>query len=191
MVMIVNDLPIDQGYQSGASGFKLAPSVVQRQLRKSEFLDSGFAFYQGSGGVVATFSSRTTSGTNTEIYGGINEGLASIINEIRLAFDLTKEELAKVCKVKSRKTVYNWIDGTSRPRKEAMSRIFDLILIARAWSNSGFKVNAQTLHKLIIDQQSMFELLQKTNLDKELILFAGSRLAIEPPEKVSFSSPFA
>ena len=57
-----------------------------------------------------------------------------------------------------------------------MSRIFDLLVIARAWSSSGFTADREPLHEPVLENQSVFELLNKPEIDKERILFAGLKI---------------
>ena len=117
--------------------------------------------------------------------------LAAAVNEICLAFGLTKEELAQVCNVQSRKTFHNWINGEAKPRKSAMSRIFDLLVISRAWTSSGFTADREQLYEPVFGNQSVFDLLNKPDIDKDRILFAGSRLNMLSPAKDELSDPFA
>lgn len=116
---------------------------------------------------------------------------ATAVNEISLAFGLTKEESAQICNVQSRKTLYNWIHGEAKPRKSEMSRIFDLLVIALAWTSYGFTADRERIHEPVLGNQSVFDLLNKPEIDKELILFAGSRLNMLSPAKDELSDPFA
>ena len=95
---------------------------------------------------------------------------ATAVNEISLAFGLTKEESAQICNVR---------------------RIFDLLVIARAWIGSGFTADRERLHEPVLGNQSVFDLLNKPEIDKERILFAGSRLNMLSPAKDELSDPFA
>ncbi len=117
--------------------------------------------------------------------------LATAVNEICLAFGLTKDEVAQVCNVQSRKTLYNWINGEAKPRKSAMSRIFDLLVISRAWTSSGFTADRERLNEPVLGNQSVFDLLNKLDIDKDRILFAGSRLNMLTPANDEFADPFA
>lgn len=191
MGLIATDLPTDVHYASGAFNNYVNPPAIHLVLPEGEGLKQAFSLYQGSGGVVTSLLSITPSGANTQVHAVPQNKLATAVNEISLAFGLTKEELAQVCNVQSRKTLYNWINGEAKPRKSAMSRIFDLLVIARAWNGSGFTTDREQLHEPVLGDQSVFDLLSQSEIDKERILFAGSRLNMISPVKDELSDPFA
>ncbi len=191
MGLIATDLPTDVHYASGAFNHYMNPPDIHLVLPEGEGLKQAFSLYQGSGGVVTSLLSITPSGANTQVHAAPQNKLATVVNEISLAFGLTKEELAQVCNVQSRKTLYNWINGEAKPRKSAMSRIFDLLVIARAWNSSGFTADREQLHEPVLGNQSVFDLLSQSEIDKERILFAGSRLNMLSPVKDELSDPFA
>ena len=191
MGLIAMDLPADMYYASGASNHYTNPPAIHLVLPESERLKQIFSLYQGSGGEVASLLTITPSGANTKIYTAPQNKLANSVNEICLAFGLTKEELAQVCHVQSRKTLYNWINGEAKPRKSAMSRIFDLLITARAWQSSGFTADKEQLHEPVHGKLSVFNLLNQPEIDKKRILFAGSRLNMLSPAKNELSDPFA
>lgn len=190
MGVIAVDQAADIYYASGASNNSLNPPAIHLILSKEE-LGRNFSLYQGSGGVASSLLRTTPSGASTKVATPAPNKLAASVNEICTAFGLTKEELAQVCKVQSRKTLYNWINGEATPRKSAMNRIFDLLMTARAWTSSGFIADQEQLYRPIIDGQSVFGLLSKPEIDKGLILFAGSRLNALTPVKGKLSDPFA
>ncbi len=191
MGLIATDLPTDAYYASGAFNRYANPPAIHLILPEGEGLKQTFSLYQGSGGEVASLLSITPSGANTQVHKAPQNKLATAVNEICLAFGLTKEELAQVCKVQSRKTLYNWINGEAKPRKSAMSRVFDLLVTARAWLSSGFIADREQLHEPVLGNQSVFDLLSQPEIDKERILFAGSRLNMLSSAKDDLSDPFA
>jgi transcriptional regulator with XRE-family HTH domain len=191
MGLIAPDLPADAYCASGASAFSVDPPAVHWVLAEEEMLKQAFALYQASGGVVATLLSNTPSGSSTKIDIEAKNNLASVVDEICSAFGLTKEELAQVCKVQSRKTLYNWINGEVKPRKAAMNRIYDLLLSARAWRKTGFSVVLGQLHVPVLSGQSVFDLLSEEQIDRDRILFAGSRLSMLSSKSDNFVDPFA
>ncbi len=190
MGLIAMDLPNDAYYASGAFSQYAAPPAIHLVLPEEE-LKQAYFLYQGSGGEVASLLSANLSGANTQVYTTPQNKLATALNEICLAFGLTKEELAQVCNVQSRKTLYNWINGEAKPRKSALSRIFDLLVTARAWSSSGFSADRDHLYEPVLDDQSVFDLLNQPEIDKERILFAGSRLNLMSPAQNELLDPFA
>ena len=191
MGLIAADLPIDAYYTSGSFNHYANPPAIHLVLPEGEVLKQRFALYQGSGGEVASLLLTTPSGASTQVHSEPQNKLASAVNEICMAFGLTKEELAQVCKVQSRKTLYNWINGETKPRKSAMSRIFDLLVTARAWRSSGFAADKEKLHEPVLGDQSVLDLLNQPEIDKERILFAGSRLNLLSPAIKELSDPFA
>jgi len=100
-----------------------------------------------------------------------------IIEVVRDTFGLPMEAMAGVCRVESKKTLYNWRDGV-KPHKRTMHRLFDLNLIASAWRSAALPANETLTRMPVLQGESVLELLCKDELDKEKILFAGSRLAI-------------
>jgi hypothetical protein len=185
------DIPLDQYFLSTNYSSYINPPAIHLILSEDEVLEQKFSLYQGSGGKAASLLNNTPSGANTQIKKETHNKLADTINEICLSFGMTKDELTQVCKIQSRKTLYNWINGETTPRKSAMSRIFDLLLISKAWRNSGFPTGQNYLHEAVVGNQSVFDLLQQPEIDKERILFAGSRLNLFFLEKNSLSDPFS
>lgn len=111
------------------------------------------------------------------------------LNVIEHTFGLTKTELAQVLKT-TRKTIYNWLAETSTPQKRNLNRIFDLVIVANDWADAGFEVDRVTLHRQVIDGSSVFGLLRDETIDRERILFAGSRLSLsQSPQPLA--DPFA
>jgi len=191
MGLIATDLSADAYYASGEFNHCGNPPAIHLVFPKDEEHKLVFSLYQGSGGEVASLLSSTPSGANTQVRIAPQNKLATAVHEICLAFGLTKDELAQVCQVQSRKTLYNWINGDTRPRKLTMNRVFDLLITARAWLGSGFAADREQLREPVLGNQSLFDLLNQLEIDKERILFAGSRLNLRSPEKEEISDPFA
>lgn len=117
------------------------------------------------------------------------EKWAIIIEETQDAFGLTKGEISAVCRVKTRKTIYNWLNNDSKPRKSAMLRLFDLHEISQTWNQCGFGLSKLDLFEPIDDGDSVFSLLCSDKLNLKQIMFAGSRLRMQRPYK-TLSSTF-
>lgn len=160
-----------------------------------------YNLYQGSGGKSIIIALYERSGSSTIISSSAIETKAEInqethgrfenvFHEICSVFSLTKVELADVCKIQSRKTLYNWINEEASPRKSAMKRIFDLLIVAKAWQQSGFHCSRQQLYQPILDGRSIFDLLNQAEINKEVILFAGSRLNLMSQAKNKIQDPF-
>jgi hypothetical protein len=153
-----------------------------------------FDLYYGSGGQLTPFFTTSISGgkevpskkTATEIEA------SRIIEYISSCFDLTKDELAHICKVQSRKTLYNWIDGSSTPRASTMGRLFDLFMIAKAWKQTNLSNDRKVLSIPVVRGQSIMDMLKESILSREKILFAGSRLALLSTfDETNLRDPFA
>ena len=198
LALATTELPVDMHSASGSSNRYASFPSIHLGHAEVDMLKRTFSLYQGSGGKLASLpgtapneAATTPSGANTQVHAAPANTLAIAVKEICLAFGLTKDELAQACKIQSRKTLYNWINGEAKPRKSAMSRVFDLLIIARAWHSSGFVTDREQLDKPVLGDQSVFDLLRQPEIDKECILFAGSRLNLMSPVKNDLSDPFA
>ena len=190
MGRIAADLAQD-GY-SGSSIFSRSanPPAIHSIVTKEEF-EQIYSLFQGSGGSVASMLNFSISGTKTQVKQNLQNKFAAAVNEICAAFGLTKEELAQVCHIRSRKTLYNWINGETSPRKSAASRIFDLLVVAQAWKHAGFSGQRDLLRQPVLDGENLFDILNHPEIDQELILFVGSRLNFISSAKSTISDPFA
>lgn len=177
-------------HYSGSFSQSTNPTAIHRALTENELLERAF-LYQGSGGIVASFTGVNLSGASTKIYVIPQIGLSKAVEEICSAFGITKEELAKTLNVQSRKTIYNWINGDVTPRKAALDKIHGLLIAARAWVNSGFPNSQDALSRPILEGKSVLELLSQSPVDQDLILFAGSRLNMSTSANGTYPDPFA
>ena len=150
--------------------------------------------YSGSGGQFTAFFTTSISGGKEVTLKKTASGIETsrILEYITSCFDLTKDELALICKVQSRKTLYNWIDGSSVPRASTMGRLFDLLMIAKAWRQTNLPNDRKVLSRPVVGGQSVVEMLKESVLNQEKILFAGSRLVLLFPfDKTNLKDPFA
>lgn len=192
MGLIAADLHNNNYIASGSVGSGSVPVAIYYELSEVE-LERTSVNYIASGGFASHFFTTDLSGSNNT-FGDtkISENnISRIVKEIRSVFGLTKKEFASVCQIKSRKTLYNWIDGVSVPRKKTMGRMFDLRIISEAWVQSALSIDKESLHQPVLDGVSIYELLMKDILDKELILFAGSRLNMPSMSNNKLKDPFA
>ncbi|RUR12522.1 hypothetical protein [Legionella septentrionalis] len=141
--------------------------------------------YSGSGGGMISFFSTTFSGETSLAIEKINENynISKVIDLITDCFKLTKDELKTICHIGSRKTLYNWIDGTSTPRASTLERLFDLYSISKAWMQKNYTNNVTQLRQPILNDESVIEMLKKPNINKEQILFVGARLSLSTLEE--------
>lgn len=190
MVLMAMDLPVDAYLPTGVTSSYTPPAIHQPFIRHQE-LEKRFILYQGTGGSIASFTDIVASGASTKIIPNSQNNLASAVNEICRSFGITKDELTQICNIQSRKTLYNWINGESTPRKSAMNKMFDLLLTARAWSSSGFAIDRAKLFHPVVNNESVFEMLKSEKIDRDLIMFAGTRLHYAPQQFESLVDPFA
>ena len=150
-----------------------------------------FSLYQGSGGQLSSLYSISQTGKyNVKTQNiWLHNPISSALEKIRLVFSLTHDELGKVL-LKSRKTIYNWLDGSSMPHKNNLNRLFYLLTLAEDWEKAGFKATNKNLYTPILESQSLFSMLGESELDRDKILFSGSRLNLLSEKKI-FKDPFA
>lgn len=149
--------------------------------------------YYSSGGQLTDFFSPI-SGKEETISQKVESDfkILKIIDYITSCFDLTKDELATICKIQSRKTLYNWIDGISTPRASTMERLFDLFMIAKAWRQAKLPNDRKVLCRPVLQGKSIIDILKDDVLNHEKILFAGTRLILLYPfNKTVLKDPFA
>lgn len=164
------------------------PTAFNRVLNETELNVPGFI--RGSGGSVTVYIDQSPSGSDVLIDIARGNSLTKAIEKIIQTFALTKDELARILAVQSRKTIYNWLNGTSTPRKAVLDRIHTLQMTANEWKRSGLPSPKGQLHIPLTEGQSIFALLQQ-GASKELLLFAGSRLQQQQAFVSSLPDPFA
>lgn len=183
--------PIDTTYSGNllkGTRFGSVPTVC-RLLDDS--LKNKYFFYQGSGGEITTSLSITPSGASIDLYSKPQNNLKTAIDTICSSFGLNIKELSEILNVKSRKSIYNWIKGETQPRKLTAKKIYELLLISNSWANSGFSADRDLLYRPVIDGKSVFDLLSEKQLNKELVLFSGSRLNAVLSKGKPLSDPFS
>lgn len=149
--------------------------------------------YSGTGGELTHFFSISISGEEETVQRETpHSEIINIIDYITSCFNLTKNELAGICQIDSRKTVYNWLDGTSTPRTPTMNRLFDLLMIAKAWRQANLPNERRILSQRVFQGKNVYEILKENVLDRQKILFVGSRLILlNPLNKSKLKDPFA
>ena len=106
----------------------------------------------------------------------VTETLPNHLENIKSAFSLTNDDLAKIIGV-ARKTLHNWKTGKIG-NSEKRQRVFELFILATDWNKIGFSKNKHDLNQPIVHGKSVVDLLSEENLNREKILFAGSRIAL-------------
>jgi hypothetical protein len=193
MGLAAYDLASDVSSYVSSGGFgRIASPPAIHVIVDTELLKQKFALTQGTGGNLTPFSySGSCSGSNIVTNVHSSNQLALAIEEVSDVFGLTKDELSQVCKVQSRKSLYNWMNGDSKPRKSAMQRVFNLLILAKAVKSSGFSSVGASVHEPIDGDKSIFDLLNEDNLDQERIIFAASRLQLTSWATKALTDPFA
>ena len=115
--------------------------------------------------------------------------LRSVLERIQRTFGLGITDAAKIV-CTTRKTVYNWLDGSSEPQRNNLERLFQLDVLAGDWVDAGYTMERAAIRQPIVDGRSVLDLLTEEPLDPELLLFAGSRLSMAT-SKTTLPSPFA
>lgn len=134
-------------------------------------------FTEGSGGRLVPETIVVNTGSRVTLERYTPDPLESLLERIQSAFGLNKDELAKVCNT-TRKTIYNWLGGTSEPQERNRERLFVLDVLADDWAGAGYSTDRVILKQPIVDGRSVFEMLCEDPIDRDLVLFAGSRIAL-------------
>jgi DNA-binding transcriptional regulator YiaG len=184
MGMIAPD--VDENYTATlASTYDmLSPPAVIRVLTPEEFSKQNIYWMitgSGSLGVLMDIG----SGADTIVQRSMpaahpktEHSLSTTLDEIADTFALTKDQLAD-CLLVSRKTIYNWIDGTASPQHANLNRLYELKLLCKDWQYRKLFINKPQLSEPVVNSKSVMELLKAEKLDRDQILFAGSRLGLE------------
>jgi len=144
---------------------------------------------EGSGGWLVPSIIVTNSGSRLTLELNVSDSLERLLKRIQAAFGINKDELAKVCNA-TRKTIYNWLDGKSEPQEKNRERLFVLDVLADDWTGAGYTTDRIRLKQAIVDGRSIFDLLCDDPIDSELVLFAGSRSALND-RRSSLADPFS
>lgn len=190
-MVVAFDINPDFYPASGSYGVLTNPPAIYSTPDTEQVSVWDFTLYQGSGGEIASLLPSSLSGTHVTIETEPPNKLKAAVNDVCSAFKLTKDELADVLNVRSRKTLYNWIKGESVPRKAAMAKLFDLLVVSKAWNNSGLDLKKAQLREPVVDSKSILDLLSYPSINQELILFAGTRINLMSASEESLSDPFA
>jgi hypothetical protein len=104
----------------------------------------------------------------------INKNIHVIINTLQNVFHLNVNEVESVCRIQNRDTLVN----TGKMSARTSSRLFDFWILLLDWQHAGLEISRCELHKPVISGLSIIDLLNQDNINKETILFAGSRLCL-------------
>ena len=118
--------------------------------------------------------------------------IAPMVELIQSTFDLTAQELAVACGVRTRKPVHDWKAGRATPRNAHLQRLYRLREAALNWKADGFPNPGQLRSLPLVGDQSLLDLLQAEPLDLEAVQFAGNRLQLEALTQTSrvITDPF-
>lgn len=178
---------------TGSAQHALNPPAIHRSLTNEE-LANPLGLYYATGGNPSTSYTVSSSGSNViALFAQAtdNTNIKDTLDYISDTFCLTKDDLAQVCQVQTRKTLYNWMDGESSPRRPALERMYELYTVAEVWRTSGFEFKKQEFHTPVIDGKTIIDLLSEDSIDRDLILFAGSRIQLSSGNLSVIKDPFA
>lgn len=113
--------------------------------------------------------------------------IAPMVELIQSTFDLTVQELADACGLRTRKPVYDWKAGGVTPQKRHLQRLYRLREAALNWKADDFPNPGQARSLPLVGDQSLRDLLNSEPLDLEAVHFAGNRLQLEALNQTSRS----
>lgn len=186
--MVLAALPLYDP-QTEISGADATPIPIVMRISTQQY--EHYLIFRGSGGDLVPDISFSGTGGPIYVESPKSNTLSNTLNEVGDAFGLNRTELAAVCGASSRKTLYNWISGKTEPHRKNYVRVYDLLVIARDWVNLGYNVSNSDLRQPIVRAQSVLDILCHESLDRDLILFAGSRLALGIKSDQAIQDPFA
>ncbi|MGM0540544.1 MAG: hypothetical protein ACQEUB_13975 [Thermodesulfobacteriota bacterium] len=151
----------------------------------------GIFFSDTSGGLRELSFFRSIS-ENMFANTSVSVDFQHLLETIGSVLGLNKSQLAEVCGLRTRKSLYAWESGTI-PRKKSMQRIYLLYRAALDWRRSGFIYPGNALHLPILQGKTLYDLLREDPLDLEAIHFAGARLSMESDSGTGLimTEPFA
>jgi transcriptional regulator with XRE-family HTH domain len=88
---------------------------------------------------------------------------ARMLAVIRAAFGTNVSQTARVLRVE-RPTIYAWLREEATPRLVSLQRLLKLYALAREWSRYSEQPASRVLHQPLVDNRSLFELLQEDPL---------------------------
>lgn len=174
-------------WQQLSTNYRRMPTSIN--LVKDEL---GYAIpgvLKGSGGTATVSYSQSPSGAKVSFVISKGNSLAVAIETISATFGLTKEQLADIVG-STRKSIYNWIDGSAAPRTATLNRIHELQLTANEWAKSGLPKPTELLNTPVLEGKTLLELL-RNGANQNTLLFAGTRLSLQHQPARSLADPFA
>ena len=105
-------------------------------------------------------------------------GFESVLAKIRATFNLKPVELARACKAPSYEVLMDWAAAGAIPLEEVSHRVFILWVLVEDWTERGFVFDREEMCKPLVDEQSVLDMLTEENLNREKIMFAGSRQTV-------------
>lgn len=193
------EIPSIANYRASGGANQVTPQTPSLYIPEEETTVSPYHLYSSTGGLQTLFLTVSHTGGNVQSTAEYfetptadsNLQFSAVLEKIATVFALTKADLAEVCHVKTRKTLYNWLSGDSEPRNRSLDRLFKLRLVAKDWEESGFSADKVQLRAPVLADDSVFDLLRAEVIDREKILFAGTRLLMDRGADVTFIDPFS
>lgn len=107
----------------------------------------------------------------------IKPSVAQMLINIRSSFGVGVSQLAKFLRVE-RPTVYAWLHSQNDPRGDNRSRIETVWKIAQLWTSRGLPANAGALDQIVMDGQTICNLLEDEPLRDFVIEKAIRRIVL-------------
>ena len=159
----------------------------------AELYSNDGLYFSPSGGVQRSKLSVHMSGLNNDLY-KINQkhqvSIKGVIDNICSALSLGKDVLASLCDV-TRQTVYNWVEKPDSLKPSTAERLFQLNVAATEWKQAGYTVKRSQLNIPLVSGSSLIDILQEKPLDREKLMFAGSRMNLVDLIADDLADPFA
>jgi hypothetical protein len=102
---------------------------------------------------------------------------SSMLVKICSVFCLSMDKVTAIFDVPE-DVILNWLDGKAAPKGVIRRRVVDLFIISRDLRSSGFLISEKDLETEIVQGRSLYDFLCAKELDRELIMFSGSRLML-------------
>lgn len=166
-----------KNHTTSGSGYVVKKALVATSI----LMTSGVTFAGSGGSSVSPISFENQKNiTSITMIINPNKKIDNIVSRqldfIKDTFFLTDEELSKACGIASRKTLSNWREKNEIARDSSRQRTFKLFILSKDWRDQNFPNDKDSLTRLVLGEQSVFNMLQEKTLDSQKVLFAGRRL---------------
>ncbi|ELI1831818.1 hypothetical protein ACOW3S_004418 [Vibrio fluvialis] len=152
-----------------------------------------YASSSNSGGTIYFDSSRDRSNPVITFLDNADKKISKstqLIMDIKTAFELSDSELASIFDA-SRKSVHNWTNTDQKPSKSKLARIVQVYDVLNSWKENGYPIDSESIRTPADNSPSLLEMLSQDNINKDKILFLGSKLMLDKGFENELEDPFA